>query len=124
MAGVWWWDNAPLTGYRVGRNVGAEPRRWATLFCASDENMKASIPVEWLSVESFNFYAQACGALLSGSMPALAMRPPLRVTSQSLRCSTTRWFSGLKLTATRPNRTTPGLVQAIKTGKVKAIQGV
>jgi hypothetical protein len=33
-------------------------------FVRQMKNMKASIPVEWLSGEAFNFYAQACGALL------------------------------------------------------------
>ena len=29
------------------------------------KNLKASIPVEWLTGASFNFYAWACGALLA-----------------------------------------------------------
>jgi hypothetical protein len=29
------------------------------------KNMKGSIPIEWLSGPSFNFYAWACGALLA-----------------------------------------------------------
>jgi hypothetical protein len=29
------------------------------------KNLKASIPVEWLTGEAFNFYAWACGSLLA-----------------------------------------------------------
>jgi uncharacterized protein DUF2252 len=29
------------------------------------KNLKASVPVEWLTGEAFNFYAWACGALLA-----------------------------------------------------------
>jgi hypothetical protein len=29
------------------------------------KNMKASIPVEWLTGPSFSFYARACGAILA-----------------------------------------------------------
>ncbi len=36
-------------------------------FVRQMKNMKASIPVEWLTGESFNFYAWACGTLLARS---------------------------------------------------------
>jgi uncharacterized protein (DUF2252 family) len=34
-------------------------------FVRQMKNLKASIPVEWLAGESFNFYGKACGALLA-----------------------------------------------------------
>jgi uncharacterized protein DUF2252 len=34
-------------------------------FLRQMKNMKASIPVEWLTGESFNFYTWACGTLLA-----------------------------------------------------------
>ncbi len=34
-------------------------------FVRQMKNMKASIPVEWLTGESFTFYAYLCGALLA-----------------------------------------------------------
>ena len=31
------------------------------------KNLKASVPVEWLTGSSFNFYARACGAIVAHS---------------------------------------------------------
>lgn len=53
------------------------------------KNLKASIPVEWLAGEAFNFYAWGCGTILARahartgepairlSWPATAANPPL-----------------------------------------------
>src|SRR5713101_4266673 len=38
------------------------------LYVLQMKNMKGSVPVKWLSVESFNFYAWACGAILARAL--------------------------------------------------------
>jgi uncharacterized protein (DUF2252 family) len=50
-------SNDPMLGYTEidGRDY----------YVRQMKNLKASIPVEWLTGESFNFYAWACGALLA-----------------------------------------------------------
>lgn len=88
------------------------------------KNMKASIPVEWLIRESFNFYAKACGALLAraharaGDAAAIA---GYCGKSPVLDEALAQWAEAY---GDQTEQDHARLVQAIKTGKVKAIQGV
>ena len=50
-------SNDPMLGYT--------DIDWRHYYVRQMKNLKASIPVEWLTGASFNFYAWACGALLA-----------------------------------------------------------
>jgi hypothetical protein len=93
-------------------------------FVRQMKNMKASIPVEYLTGESFNFYSEACGSLLAraharaGDAAALAGycgKTP--VLDEAL----VKWTEAY---GDQTEQDHARLVQAIKTGKVHAIQGV
>ncbi|HZD30225.1 MAG TPA: DUF2252 domain-containing protein [Candidatus Angelobacter sp.] len=93
-------------------------------FVRQMKNMKASIPVEYLTGESFNFYAKACGSLLS------------RAHARTGDCAAIAGYCGktpvldealVKWAEAYGNQTVQDharLVEAIKNGKIKAIQGV
>jgi len=49
------------------------------------KNLKASIPVEWLTGASFNFYAWACEALLARAHAGWETRRALLVTAATPR---------------------------------------
>ena len=93
-------------------------------FVRQMKNMKASIPVEWLSGESFNFYAWACGTLLA--------RAHARAGDAAAICGYCGGGPVLdKALATwaeaygdQTERDHEQLVKAIKSGKVQAIMGV
>ena len=93
-------------------------------FVRQMKNMKASIPVEWLTGESFNFYAEACGALLA--------RAHARAGDAAAICgycgkspvldeALVQWAEAY---GDQTEQDHARLVEAIKTGKVTAIQGV
>jgi uncharacterized protein (DUF2252 family) len=100
-------------------HVGGRP-----FFVRQMKNMKASIPVEWLTGESFNFYALGCGALLSraharaGDAAAIAGYVG---KSPVLDEALATWAEAY---GDQTEQDHARLVQAIETGKVKAIQGV
>jgi hypothetical protein len=86
------------------------------------KNMKASIPVEYLTGEAFYFYTQACGALLGrarahtgAAIAGYCGKAP--VLDEAL----VQWAEAY---GDQTERDRARLVQAIKTGKVKTIQGV
>jgi uncharacterized protein (DUF2252 family) len=93
-------------------------------FVRQMKNMKASIPVEWLTGEAFNFYAQACGALLgraharTGDAAAIA---GYCGKSPVLGKALAEWAEAY---GDQTERDHDRLVQAIKSGKVQAIMGV
>jgi uncharacterized protein (DUF2252 family) len=93
-------------------------------FVRQMRNMKASIPVEWLTGETFNFYAQACGALLgraharSGDAAAIA---GYCGRSRTLDKTLATWAEAY---GDQTEQDHAHLVQAIKSGKVKAITGL
>lgn len=88
------------------------------------KNMKASIPVEFLTGESFKFYSQGCGALLAkaharvGDAPAIAgYCGKTSVLDKALAV----WAEAYGYQTERDHAR---LVHAIRTGKVKAIEGI
>jgi uncharacterized protein (DUF2252 family) len=93
-------------------------------FVRQMKNMKASIPVEWLTGEAFNFYVQACGALLArahartGDAAAIA---GYCGNSPVLDAALAKWAEAY---GDQTERDHDQLVKAIKSGKVKAIEGV
>jgi len=60
----WLWDKElcrhPLTPCLVMRKIDGRD-----FYIRQMKNLKASIPVEWLTGESFNFYAWGCGVILA-----------------------------------------------------------
>jgi len=93
-------------------------------FVRQMKNMKASVPVEWLTGESFNFYAKGCAALLAraharaGDAAAISGycgKSP--VLDQAL----VQWAEAY---GDQTEQDHARLVQAIKSGRVKAIEGV
>jgi uncharacterized protein (DUF2252 family) len=93
-------------------------------FVRQMKNMKASIPVEWLTGESFDLYAWACGLLLAraharaGDAAAIAgYCGGAPVLDKALA----RWAEAY---GDQTEHDHDRLVKAIKSGKVKAIMGV
>ncbi len=93
-------------------------------FVRQMKNMKASIPVEWLTGESFDFYAWACGTLLArahsraGDAAAIAgYCGNSNVLDKALAAWAEAYGDQTELDHDR-------LVKAIKSGKVKATMGV
>ena len=91
-------------------------------FVRQMKNMKASIPVEWLTGESFNFYAWACGTLLAraharaGDAAAIA---GYCGTSAVLDKALATWAEAY---GDQTERDHEQLVKAIKSGKVAAVR--
>jgi uncharacterized protein (DUF2252 family) len=84
------------------------------------KNLKASIPVEWLSGASFNFYAWACGTILGRAHARTG--DPARISgycgnSSVLDEALAQWAEAYGDQTERDHET---LVKAIKQGKVKA----
>jgi len=93
-------------------------------FVRQMKNMKASIPVEYLTGEAFYFYSQACGALLGRAHARVGDAAAIAGycgKSSVLDRALATWAEAYGDQTERDNAR---LVQAIKTGKVKAIQGV
>jgi uncharacterized protein (DUF2252 family) len=92
-------------------------------FVRQMKNMKASIPVEWLTGESFNFYAWACGTLLAraharaGDAAAIA---GYCGTSSVLDKALATWAEAY---GDQTEQDHDRLVKAIKSGKVAAVEG-
>jgi uncharacterized protein (DUF2252 family) len=93
-------------------------------FVRQMKNMKASIPVEWLTGESFNFYAWACGTLLAraharaGDAAAIA---GYCGGSPVLDRALAAWAEAY---GDQTEQDHDRLVKAIKSGKIKATMGV
>jgi uncharacterized protein (DUF2252 family) len=84
------------------------------------KNLKASIPVEWLSGSSFNFYAWACGAILARAHARTG--DPARIAgycgnSSVLDEALAVWAESY---GDQTESDHAALVDAIKSGKVKA----
>jgi sugar/nucleoside kinase (ribokinase family) len=88
------------------------------------KNMKASVPVEWLTGESFNFYAKGCAALLAraharaGDAAAIA---GYCGKSPVLDEALVTWAEAY---GDQTEQDHERLVKAIKAGKGRAIEGV
>ena len=93
-------------------------------FVRQMKNMKASVPVEWLTGESFNFYAWACGTLLAraharaGDAAAIA---GYCGTAAVLDKALATWAEAY---GDQTEQDHDRLVKAIKSGKVKATMGL
>jgi uncharacterized protein (DUF2252 family) len=93
-------------------------------FVRQMKNMKASVPVEWLTGESFNFYAWACGTLLAraharaGDAAAIA---GYCGNSAVLDKALATWAEAY---GDQTEQDHDRLVKAIKSGKVTAIMDV
>ena len=84
------------------------------------KNLKASIPVEWLTGASFNFYAWACGSLLARAHSRIG--DPARISgycggSKSLPQALATWAEDYGNQTVSDHA---ALVSAIQTGKIKA----
>ena len=93
-------------------------------FVRQMKNMKASIPVEWLTGESFDFYAWACGTLVArahsraGDAAAIA---GYCGGNTVLDKALATWAAAY---GDQTERDHEQLVKAIKSGKVNAIMGM
>ncbi len=88
------------------------------------KNMKGCIPLEWLSGESFNFYAWACAAILSRAHARTgdaAMVAGYCGNSEVLDEALATWAESH---GDQTEADHAALVKAIKSGRVKAISGV
>jgi uncharacterized protein (DUF2252 family) len=88
------------------------------------KNMKGSIPIEWLSGESFNFYAWACGGILARAHARTgdaAMISGYCGNSKVLDESFADWAEAYGDQTEADHEL---LVKAIKSGRVKAMTGV
>jgi hypothetical protein len=89
------------------------------------KNLKASIPVEWLTGASFNYYAWACGSLLARAHSRTG--DPARIAgycgkSTILDEALATWAESY---GDQTERDHAALVAAIKAGKIQArIEGV
>ncbi len=93
-------------------------------FVRQMKNMKASIPVEWLTGDAFNFYAQACGGLLARAHARAGDAAAISGycgKSPVLDKALVAWAEAY---GDQTEQDHARLVQAIKSGQVKAIQGV
>jgi uncharacterized protein (DUF2252 family) len=84
------------------------------------KNLKASIPVEWLTGPSFNFYAWACGAILARAHARTG--DPARIAgycgnSSVLDEALAEWAEGY---GDQTEKDHADLVKAIRRGEVKA----
>ena len=84
------------------------------------KNLKASIPVEWLTGSSFNFYAWACGAILARAHSRTA--DPARIAGY---CGNGKAFDEALATwaesyGDQTEKDHAALVAAIKRGEIKA----
>jgi hypothetical protein len=88
------------------------------------KNMKASIPIEWLSGESFNFYAWACGGILARAHARTgdaAMIAGYCGNSKVLDEAFADWAEAY---GDQTEADHDVLLKAIKSGRVKAMTGV
>jgi uncharacterized protein (DUF2252 family) len=88
------------------------------------KNLKGSIPIEWLSGESFDFYAWACGALLARAHARssdAALIAGYCGNSHALDAALAEWAEAY---GDQTEADHAVLVKAIKSGKVKAITDI
>lgn len=118
--GLWTARPAGFQRYYAGRY----PRRRASFFVRQMKNMKASIPVEYLTGEAFYFYAEACGALLSRAHARVGDAAAINCYCGGSAVLDEALASWAEAYGDQTERDHAQWVKAIKSGKVKAIQGV
>lgn len=115
-----------VTGQRALQASSDIMLGWTTIddrpyFVRQLKNMKSSVPIEWLTGESFDFYCAACGAILArahsrcGDGAAIA---GYCGNSEVLDNALAEWAESY---GDQTERDHAALVKAIKTGRVKAI---
>lgn len=88
------------------------------------KNMKGSIPIEWLTGESFYFYAWACGAILARAHARTGDAACIAGycgNSAVLDEALATWAEGY---GDQTESDHAALVKAIKSGRIKSIEGV
>jgi uncharacterized protein (DUF2252 family) len=93
-------------------------------FVRQMKNMKASVPVEWLTGESFNFYAWACGTLLARAHARAGDAAAIAGYCGSTPVLDKALATWAEAYGDQTEQDYDKLVKAIKSGKVKAIMGV
>jgi len=91
-------------------------------FVRQMKNMKASIPVEWLTGEAFNFYAYGCGALLARAHARVGDAAALYGYCGGSEVLDKAFATWAEAYGDQTERDHAALVKAIKTGRVKAMQ--
>jgi uncharacterized protein (DUF2252 family) len=92
-------------------------------FVRQMRNMKASIPVEWLTGESFNFYAWACGTLLGRAPARAGDAAAIAGYCGSAGVLDKAFATWAEAYGDQTEQDHDRLVKAIKAGKVPAIEG-
>jgi hypothetical protein len=88
------------------------------------KNMKGSIPIEWLSGESFNFYVWACGAILARAHARVGDAAYIAGycgNSPVLDEALATWAEAY---GDQTEADHAALVRGIKSGRIKAIENV
>lgn len=93
-------------------------------FVRQMKNMKASIPVEYLTGEAFYFYAKACGALLGRAHARVGDAAAIAGYCGGGAVLDKALATWAEAYGDQTERDHARLVQAIKSGRVKAIEGV
>jgi uncharacterized protein (DUF2252 family) len=93
-------------------------------FVRQMKNMKASIPVEWLTGDSFDFYAWACGTLLARAHARTGDAAAIAGYCGGTPVLDKALATWAEAYGDQTERDHEQLVKAIKSGKVKAIMGV
>ncbi|HEY7096666.1 MAG TPA: DUF2252 domain-containing protein [Terriglobales bacterium] len=88
------------------------------------KNMKGSIPVEWLSGESFNFYAWACGAILARAHSRTGDAACIAGYCGNSGVLDEAFATWAESYGDQTEADHAALVKAIKSGRVKAITGI
>jgi uncharacterized protein (DUF2252 family) len=104
--------------------LGATTVDGRPFFVRQMKNMKASIPVEYLIGESFNFYAQACGALLSRAHARVGDAAAIAGYCGKTPVLDKALATWAEAYGDQTERDHARLVEAIKSGRVKAIANV
>jgi len=82
----------------------ATPRLMAGIYVRQMKNLKASVPVEWLTGPSFNFYGWACDAILSRAHARIGDPACIEDIALTQRRSMKPWQLGLRATEIRRKR--------------------
>jgi len=88
------------------------------------KNMKGSIPIEWLSGESFDFYAWACGAILARAHSRTGDAACVSGYCGNSGVLDEAFATWAEAYGDQTEADHAALVKAVKSGRVKAITGV
>jgi uncharacterized protein (DUF2252 family) len=88
------------------------------------KNLKASIPVEWLTGTSFSFYAWACGTILARAHSRTGDGASIAGYCGNSAVLDTALADWAEAYANQTEKDHANLVQAIDKGRVKAVKGI